>query len=292
VRIPQTGHPHGSITCHATVQQLFNRKGGSRVPLDVSDVDRSLLARSPITNAICQVRFDATPRAGGAQVIQALRERLGGETTYPELEQISEGAINIAVGAGAGRMPQPVSASGWRIAAADGSKAIALLPTSVAFESFTYEGWEESFAPQLDDLLDAIASIVQPVFEQRLGLRYINQLTFPEVQSPGGWRGHVEDLFLGIGSDDELGPLSVYSRQQFVLEPEEGVRLTVNHGYAPDDARDDALTYVLDLDVAREGMRPFDPRAIRTTADAFNTYALRVFQRATTPQLRDVLKSG
>jgi uncharacterized protein (TIGR04255 family) len=171
----------------------------------------------------------------------------------------------------------------------DESRAIALLPNAVTLEAFTYGGWDDDFAPQLDQLLSAVADLVEPVFEQRLGLRYINQVTIPEIRTPEGWRGLIADEFLGPAGNVEVGDLIVYSRQQFVLEPEEGVRLTVNHGYAPDEARDDALTYVLDFDVAREGARAFDPGAIRVTADNFNAYALRLFQLATTKELREVL---
>jgi uncharacterized protein (TIGR04255 family) len=65
----------------------------------------------------------------------------------------------------------------------------------------------------------------------------------------------------------------------------------VNHGYAPDDAREGALTYVLDFDVAREGMRRFDTEGIRAAADLFNAYALRMFQIATTDELRELLRN-
>jgi uncharacterized protein (TIGR04255 family) len=104
------------------------------------------------------------------------------------LEQITEGAINIALGPGAspGAVPQAITSSGWRMTSQDGEKAIVLLPSSVAFEAFTYGGWDDDFAPQLATLVEAVAEVVQPVFEQRLGLRYINQVTSPEVLNAEG----------------------------------------------------------------------------------------------------------
>jgi uncharacterized protein (TIGR04255 family) len=264
------------------------RKGVLDVPLDVSNVDRTLLAQSPLTSVVCQVRFDSTPRAGEARLAQDLRTRLGGEEAFPQLEAIAEASLSVSVGPNAPPVSQQINATGWRMASGDGGRIVSLLPSSVSFEVTQYSGWPD-FAAQFDAVIDAIAECVQPVFEQRLGLRYINQLTVPEVRSPEGWRGYVDDAFVGLASHAEIDNMIIFARQQAVLQLDDETRCTLNHGFAPDEAREQALTYVLDFDVAREGTRLFDTAGLHAAAERFNAYALRLFQISTTAQLRDLI---
>jgi uncharacterized protein (TIGR04255 family) len=258
------------------------------VPLDVSNVDRTLLANSPLTSVVCQVRFDPTPRAGEARVVQELRTRLGGEDAFPHLESIAEASLSISVGPNAPPVSQQINATGWRMRTNDGSRIVSLLPSSVSYEVADYPGWD-AFVAGFDTVIAAVSEIVEPVFEQRFGMRYINQLTVPEVRAPDGWRGYIEDAFLGLATDDEIGDSVIFARQQAVLQLDDETRCTVNHGFAPDDARDQALTYVLDLDVAREGTRLFDIAGVHAASERFNDYALRLFQISTTAQLRELM---
>ena len=257
--------------------------------LDVSGVDRSLLAIPPLTSVICQIRFDESDRGADAHIIQKLRERLGGEDEFPSLDQIAESSVSIAV---SGESPpvaaQQVTAKGWRMRSADQTRSVVLLPASVALEVSRYDGWE-AFASQLDALLQAVVESVAPVFEQRLGLRYINQVDRFDIHSASDWKGRIEEPFLGPVSNDELSPLVVFSRQQAVLQLDEETRCTINQGFAPDEAREQALTYVLDFDVFRAGTRPFDRQALNDAAAKFNSYALKLFQVATTSELRTEL---
>lgn len=264
--------------------------GGLPLPLDVSQVDPALLANSPLTNVTCQLRFDPTPRASEARIAQELRTRLGGESRFPRIDSIAEASLAITVGQNAPPVSQQVNATGWRLRSGDGKQAVSLLPSSVALEVSDYQGWE-SYRAELEAVLTAVAECVEPVFEQRLGLRYINQLTVPEVRRPDEWHGYIDDAFLGIGSHEELGALVGFTRQQAVLELDDEARCTLNHGFAPDESRDRALTYVLDYDVAREGTRLFDIGGLREAADRFNAYALRLFQITTTPAMRELLTS-
>lgn len=256
----------------------------------MSQVDRSLLSQSPLTSVICQVRFNPTPAAGDARKVQELREKLGGEAAFPALEPITEAAINISISPTAPPVSQQQNSTGWRMTSEDGKRVVVLLPSAVALESFDYPGWD-GFAQDLEALLVAISESVEPVFEQRLGLRYINQLTSPNVQTPEGWRDYIDPTFLGLGVHDEIASMVRFSRQQVVLQLDEDTRGTLHQGYAPDDERENALTYVLDFDIAREGTRPFDSAGIREAVDRFNAYALRLFQLATTGTLRAHLGS-
>lgn len=262
------------------------------MPLDLAAVDRSTLARPPLTSVICQVRYDTTPAASDARKLQDLRSAIGGDVAFPSVEEIKQGELSIQFGPGMSpaASQQTTVGRGWRLRSADGTRVVALLPTWVTLEMFAYPGWDEGFFPMLESLIQAANDIVEPTFEQRLGLRYINQIRTPEdVRSAEGWAGFIDPTFLSVAAHPEIGPHVHLTRQQTVLELGDGVACNVNHGFGPDDDRGGALTYVLDLDVYREGMRDFDPQLICATVTEFNLIALRLFQLATTPELREVL---
>jgi uncharacterized protein (TIGR04255 family) len=262
------------------------------VALHFPELDRKRLARAPLTSVVCQVRFDQTAQVSEAKTARAFHEALGGRAgPYPKLESITETQVNLAFGPGVlpGFGHQSGAMSGWRLTNEDGTRAIGLMPHSLAFEDRQYATWDDDFAPRLDAALAALREHVDPVFEQRLGLRYINQITEPDVREAEGWRGWIDGALLGIVMHDEIGPHVKLARQQVVLELENDVRCTLNHGFAPDPERDAALTYLVDIDVSREGMRPFDRDAISAAAAEFNAHALGLFQSTVTRELRERL---
>lgn len=261
--------------------------------LDLTDLDRSLLQRSPLTNVICQVRYDLTSQASDPRTARDFFDRLGTGGRFERLDQVIESALNVAVASGsAPAVSQQAGNSGWRLSASEGARIISLMPTHVSVEATEYDGWEADFAPLLSEVLVAVADLVNPVFEQRLGLRYINQITEPAVREAPEWRGWIDESFLALSTHGELGEMVAFQRQQTTLELDEQARCTLNTGFSPDPDRDGLLTFLLDFDVSREGMRPFVVDSIRQAADLFNSYALRLFHLATTPALREVLANA
>ena len=89
---------------------------------------------------------------------------------------------------------------------------------------------------------------------------------------------------------ERIGPGVTAAEQQIVLEVDDDTKCGLRHGFFADPERDLALTYVLDFDLYREGVRVFDRDEILSAADQFNTFALQLFQEATTPKLRLLLK--
>lgn len=258
-------------------------------------LDRRPLAHAPLTSVVCQLRFDLTPQASEAKTARAFHEELGGPAgAYPKLESVTETAINFAFGPNVvpalGQQSSPTT--GWRLTNEEGTRSVGLMPHSLTFQDRHYEGWEEDFGPRLEAALAALEAHVDPVFEQRLGLRYINQITEPEVREADGWRGWIDPTLLGIVTHAEIGAQVKLARQQVVLDVAPDVRGTLNHGFAPDPEREGALTYLVDIDISREGMRPFDRAGVSAAAAEFNEYALGVFQAAVTPELRDRLRQA
>lgn len=263
------------------------------MPLDLTNLDRGILQRSPLASVICQIRYEVTPAASDPRLASEFFERLKSDGRFERLDQVIESALNVSLGAGLPpAVAQQPANSGWRLTAPDGQRSVALMPTHIAVEATAYDGWEADFAPLLAEVVQAVAEMVQPVFEQRIGLRYINQMTEPEIRTPQDWRGLIADSFLPLITSDELGSMVAFVRQQATLQLDEEARCIINSGFAPDPDRDGALTFLLDFDIAREGMRRFDVAQVLATADRFNEYALRLFQLATTEDLRGVLANA
>ena len=112
------------------------------MPLDVSQVDRSVLLNSQLASVICQVRFDPTPRAGEANMVKQLRERLGGEAAFPKLDQIAEASVNVSIARATAPVAVQDNQTGWRMQSADERQVVILLPVLVTLEVFNYEGWD------------------------------------------------------------------------------------------------------------------------------------------------------
>jgi len=194
--------------------------------------------------------------------------------------------VNIAMIGGAPPAATQQQGIGWKISSDDDAYAVTLTPSHVSLEAARYEGWAEDFSGRLRELLAAASTHIQPVLEQRLGLRYINQITEPEIREGTGWQEWIAAPVLGLASDPLLADAVTLMRHQDVLRLDDEAVCTFTHGYAPDQSRENALTFLIDLDVSRQGNRPFDIESLMTAAERFNTYALALFQRATTEALR------
>jgi uncharacterized protein (TIGR04255 family) len=159
------------------------------------------------------------------------------------------------------------------------------MPSYVSLETSAYTTWSDDFRPRLAQLLEVVSVHVSPAMEQRLGLRYVDQITEPVVSAPQEWRDFISPELLGPILHPRIGPAVVASQQQVELDLGEEVRSILRHGFISDPARDGALGYALDFDIYREGIRAFDIDDILGTADHFHLRALQLFQQAITPKM-------
>lgn len=259
--------------------------------LVLAEPDRTRLARSPLQLVVCQLRFEDIPSVADPRVGLAIHELLGGRTgPYPLFEQLKGEQLEVQIGVGGPITMQQSPLSGWRLFSEDRRWIVSLLPGSVALETTAYTTWEE-FDPRLQAVFTAAAEELKPVLEQRLGLRYVDVLTEPEVSSPIGWRGWIVDDLLGPVLHERLGPFVRSTQQQLEIDAGDGIRCTLRHGALPDRARSDRTIYLLDWDVYRDHAQPFDLADLNVAASSFNLLALKLFQQAITPEMLSYLKT-
>lgn len=260
--------------------------------LDLPEPDSTRLGRSPLQLVVCQVRFEEIPSVADPRVALAVHDRLGGRSgIYPVLEQLKGEQVEVKVGIGGAPIStQQSPLSGWRLLTQDKDWTVALLPGSAALETTNYSTWADEFSPRLNELLDAVAAVIAPALEQRLGLRYVDLLTEPDVQQPAGWRGRVVDELLGPILHPRFGAGVRSSQQQLELDAGAGVRCTLRHGVLPDRTKAHRTNYLLDWDVFREQAKPFDIEDLKVAATSFNHLALQLFQQAITPDMAAFLR--
>lgn len=260
--------------------------------LYLPDPQTERLARSPLKLVVCQVRFPETLAAAETRVGLALQEALGGRAQW-RLESVKPPTIAISASIGGGvpsAQAAEISGSGWRLLSPDGQWTVTLMPGSVAIETTRYQSWDD-FLSRLTGLLNAVQNILHPEAEERLGLRYINRIEDPRVDSPVDWQRWIRVELLGLINHPHLGPGVVAAQQQVALDAGDGVKATVRQGFARDDGLG-SFPYILDIDTYRDEVRPFDPEGIQGAVVRLKRLTLGLFQNVITTDLYDYLRGS
>lgn len=257
------------------------------MPLPLPAPDRTRLARSPLDLVVCQLRFETQGQVNEAQIALTVHEALGGaDGRYPRLEPLQAQAVNFTLGLGAPAVSQQ-GISGWRYQSADGLWIVSLMPDHVGLETTRYTEWED-FRERMHELLEVTVEHIAPGIEQRLGLRYIDRITEVDASSPADWEPYLARELLGLALHEQLGPAVTTTRQQLLLDLDEGYACAVNHGFVPGE--NGRLDYLLDYDLFREGGRPFSADAVTEALDVLHDDAGKLFQASITPALYDILR--
>jgi len=255
--------------------------------------DDRQLAKSPLTLVVCQVRFEQLPEVSEARKALELHQALGGrQGKYGKMEQIQSSAFAASMGP---NVPASISKvgdqQGWRFASEDGQWLVTLFPNQASLETTTaYTDWRNDYRTRLDELFGAIEATLAPATRQRLGLRYIDQITDPEVKTPQEWESHIAREILGPILHPAIGDGIVTSNQQMDIDAGNGMRCTLRHGFLRDPGRGNALTYILDSDVFRADVTPFSAGALIEEVEEFHTLVLQIFQACVTDSFLQYLR--
>lgn len=257
---------------------------------DLPPPDKRHLPRSPLLTTVCQIKFEEIAAVGDARTLLNIQNELGGRSgEYPRSEQLVGPAVTIRQPGNAILQPSIDAQHGWRLSSSDGVWTITLMPDSVALETTRYTTWAEDFHARFKRVLNAVARCIAPSTEQRLGLRYVNQISQPPIKAPYQWKEYIAPELLGAVLHDHLGPRVAATQQQIDLDCGDEVKCSVRHGFADSRRMNNSFVYLIDTDVYREAIREFDPADIEAATIEFNDIALQIFQQSITPHLFDVL---
>lgn len=272
------------------VQVPFNICRWVTMPLTLPAPDRTVLPGTPLELVVCQIRFDEQVHIGRPEFAAKLHERFGGsDGAYSQIEEIASESVNFV------QLPDgqhSVSQSGrvlqgWRLRSSDGAWVVVFARDHVALETPRYPGWDD-FSARMAEVLDILTELAPPNLEYRIGLRYVDRISLPDARTTEAWKGYVAPELLGICMHETLGPQVVTSRQQLALDLEGGFGCTLTHGFIPEN---NALDYLLDYDLFRQGGRAFDAASIKEAVATLNSDALKLFQASITPAMFDRLRA-
>ena len=258
--------------------------------LRLPDPNTDHLPHSPLELVVCQLRFDQQAQVSDSTVALAIHGELGGaDGPYAQLEQIEGQQLTISGGLGVEPHTEMRSSSGWRLASEGGDWVITLMPDHVGLETTKFTTWEADFLPRLEALIDAAALHLEPVIEQRIGLRYVDRIEELGVDSIAAWCDYIAPQLLGPITHPELGPAVTAMGQQAVLRLDDQLRAAIRSGPIT-DREDGRVDYLLDYDIFRQGGRPFDAADVIATAAKLNTWAHQLFELSITDKLLDFLR--
>jgi len=248
-----------------------------------------LLERSPLKLVVCQVRHRRKLAVSDIGAGLGVQDALGGPDNW-NLEEFFQ--QTFAVGPSGDEMPvRPVGVGpdrGWRLTSEKGDYLATLLPTSFSLETANYTTWE-AFSGQFEVLVRAVGKSIRPEAEERLGLRFVNQIENPTVQTPSGWMEWIRPEVVGILSDERIGPSILATQQVIDIDAGRRMRAAIRHGLAK-DSDTGRLTYILDLDTFRQGVRVFDANGIVGELSKLHRLTLQLFQWMITEKMYRYLR--
>jgi len=256
--------------------------------LHLASPDERQLTKSPLTLVVCQVRFEPLPEVSEARKALALHEALGGrQGKYGKMEQLQSSGFAASMGP---NVPAAISKladqQGWRFRSDDGQWLVTVFPDQASLETTTaYTDWRNDYRTRIDELFRAIEKTFVPATRQRLGLRYIDQISDPAVETPQEWEPYIAREILGPILHPGIGEGIVASNQQMDIDAGGGMHCALRHGFLRDPGRGGALTYILDSDVFREDVAPYSADALIDEVEEFHTLVLQIFQACVTPSL-------
>jgi uncharacterized protein (TIGR04255 family) len=242
---------------------------------------RAVFERSPLTLVICQLQFAPVLGINDPSFVAAFQEDI--RTEYPHLGRV--GGIDLVVGPG-GVEAKEAEPGGWQFTSGDRAWSLVLSSNALTIraESYTrYEDLRERFISSLERAIERFRLSGRT----RLGLRYVNQLVFEDVDGVSGWRESVRPELLGLVSSPELAADEVvmHSLGQTRFAEDES-QLLARYGYVPTavvlgDTSGEAAPrphFLLDFDhFDARSFDDIDPAAIGDQLDYFHGEINKLF---------------
>jgi uncharacterized protein (TIGR04255 family) len=203
-----------------------------------------ILRNAPLTNVVCEVRFDAPPPENVLELARRL-EPLG------LTEYAAEEGFQVAMRPG---QIEQRALRRHRFADKEGSSAMTLDVYAFTFETAVYGG-VDSFVATWQPVAEAIGEAIGLQARTRIGLRYVNEVPLDGADHDVVARAIKPELLPPWGAQDHLQSLSV-SLHELRFVQEEG-ELAFRHGLQR-AAPSAPPIYLLDFDHYEQRLRAFD----------------------------------
>jgi uncharacterized protein (TIGR04255 family) len=234
-----------------------------------------VLGNPPLRLALAQMRF---PRLFGLTEVDARPVQRGLAARYPQ-PSVGRTAEVILTPAGvtSGGETEPV----FQFRSEDQAWTVTLTPASISLETTSYADFSD-FIVRWDELLTLISGGLGIDRQDRVGLRYINELPCRSNPEPAEIKSLVRDELIGVVGAHARTQQLLSSMHEQRFAQDQGV-CTFRYGLvakAPDE-----MIYVLDMDFYDDRSTSFDREVqMRQLAD-FNRGAFELFQWSVSPEL-------
>jgi uncharacterized protein (TIGR04255 family) len=238
-------------------------------PLDPPEPRQIRFECSPLALVVCQLRFEHL----GSPSEEALRTLKQSLSDYPVVQPVQN--VQIQVGPPGA---QTSTDRGWRFSSLDEAWNVSVLPDSAALETTAYVDWED-FAARLERVIDVVREALEPRVEVRLGLRYVNEIRMPKLDSPAKWTDYLRPELVALTASELFAPAAFNAQQAIQASVDGDAVLNFRHGFP--GTRDGALSepvYLLDFDCYREGQRTLDVGEVMDLTARFNNILTSLFQ--------------
>lgn len=258
---------------------------------DLPAPDHVPLPGSPLDLVVWQLQFAEPADVLGPEAGQRLLAALATEADGPfHLARLNPPMVSIALGGAPGAVPGPMEPApqGWQLRRAE--LVVTVTPVALSVETTTYGDWA-TFGGAVRRALEGFASIAQsPPGEQRLGLRYVDRITRPEVERVQAWAEWLQPWLVGPLTHPELGEAVLGLAQQIDWDAGDGFRATVRQRAFHDPERKNRPTVILDFDTFRDGYRAFGVDEVWAATEQLNDISHRLFRAALSESLYQALR--
>lgn len=240
-------------------------------------VEPTELSGAPLTQVVAQVKMNAQTTLSTPAGVSLLHDAL---EDYPRLLTEQQAVFTAsAAGMSTTQVPQ------WRMTDLEGTWAVVVGPEQLALETTSYTNWA-SFSERLSSALDALARCTEPRVQERVGLRYINQVP-PDAD--GSYNDRVRPELIGLAGLQGWRSAMTASLSQTLVQ-DDGIQMAVRYGSGAQVV--DADVFVLDIDCYDERPRAFDASIIMASFDTLNDVAYRCFSYCVPEAYRAALEGA
>lgn len=252
------------------------------------ETERVIYGRNPLVEVICQLRFPTILKIE-AEAPAAFQDAI--RRDYPELQQQQQVVKlpNVPVLQQALTKMSALTRMTHEFISADGQWKVSLVREFIALSTTSYERWEE-FRERLDQVVGALASIYEPAFFSRVGLRYRDVISRSMLGLEGvDWAELLTPALSAELSDRALRASVTENVHQVLFSfPELGGDVRLQHGLAVDEEREQQQVYVIDADFYTQARVP--PGEELALLDRFNRQAGCLFRWCIQPRLHEAMQ--
>ena len=239
------------------------------------------LPKAPLVRVVAQIRFPRLLALRSDLTVAPFQEKIRGR--YPALVEEKIHAFQFPVG-----MPlESHEVKIWRFSDMGDTWRVSLGPDFMALESMKYTS-RTDFIDRLAEVVDALATTVDPKYALRIGVRYVSRVVSPEISNIGKM---IIPEVLGVGG------VAAFREAQSVLVTEAILKVTegesrVRYGFMPINATHEPevmppvneASWMCDVDTSVDGSMEFSKAVLKPLSLSLSVRCYSVFRALVTDE--------